>query len=163
VATEGLPAVALAVEGGKAIIFDIGGEGSDVSAKERELKGERERVILEQQVRTELQAEIKHLTYVSVLSESSHRKAFHLRLTPESVPTLTKEETARIGLGTTTREEWQRALFDDEGRLVVPTPSDSVRWTMFLRWAATANPELKFEVDRLSKDAYDAMSSVRSS
>ena len=113
------------------------------------------RVILQEGLRTDLQAEIKHLTYVAVLSDATRRKAHHLRLSPESVPKLTKEETADIGLGTTTREQWQRALFDGEGRLLVPAPSDSVRWTMFLRWAAKANPELRAEVDQLAKEAFE--------
>ena len=162
-ATKGLPGVALAIEGGKAIIFDIAGESSDVRAKEREIKGDRQRVLLQEQLRTELQAEIKHLTYVAVLSDTGRRQGLGLQLSPESVPKLSPKEMARIGLGTTTREQWQQALFDGEGRLRLPAPSDSVRWTMFLRWAEKANPSLRFEVDGLAEKAYNAMSSVRSS
>ncbi|MGH6832659.1 MAG: hypothetical protein ACRECM_06520, partial [Methyloceanibacter sp.] len=162
-ATKGLPGAALAIEGGKAIIFDIAGESSDLRAKEREIKGDRQRVLLQEQLRTELQAEIKHLTYVAVLSDSDRRQELGLVLSPESVPKLSPKEMERIGLGRTTREQWQHALFDGEGRLRVPAPSDSVRWTMFLRWAERANPGLRFEVDGLADKAYNAMNSVRSS
>ncbi len=162
-ATKGLPGVALVIEGSRTIIFDIAGESSDVRAKEREIKDDRQRVLLQEQLRTELQAEIKHLTYVAVLSDSGRRHGLGLQLSPESVPKLSPKEMAGIGLGTTTREQWQQALFDSEGRLRVPGPSDSVRWTMFLRWAERANPRLRFEVDGLAEKAYNAMSSVRSS
>ena len=160
-ATKGLPGIALAIEGGKAILFDVSGESSDLRAKEREIKGERERVGLQVELRGDLQAEIEHLTYVAVLSDPARRADFGLRLSPDDVPKLTADETIELGLGTTSREQWKAALFDSEGRLRVPDPSDSTRWTMFQAWAETVNPRLSQEVGKLTEQAFNAMNSVR--
>ena len=76
-AAKAVPVVAMAVEGGKAIIFDVAGDSSDVRAKERELrKSTREKVRQQEQLRAELQAEIEHLVYVAVLSDSPGVRVF---------------------------------------------------------------------------------------
>ena len=161
-ATKGVPGIALVIEGGKAIVFDIAGESSDLRAKEREIKDDRERLRVQTQLRIDLQAEIEHLTYVAVLSDPARRAALGLRLSPQDVPGLTKAQTSELGLGTTTRAEWQDALFDNEGRLRVPNPADSMRWTMFQAWVETVNPMLSAEVGNLTETAFNAMNSVRS-
>jgi len=154
------PVVSLALEGGKAILFDVAGESSDLRAKERELEGEREKVSQQENLRAGLQAEIEHLVYAAILSDPARRADLHFRLSPADLPRLTSKEMADLGLGKLTREEWQRALFDDEGRLRVPKPSDGRRWTMFQRWAEKVNPTLNKEATTLTEKAFNAMTSV---
>ncbi|MGH8998691.1 MAG: hypothetical protein ACRDY7_04805 [Acidimicrobiia bacterium] len=158
--TKAAPVMALALEGGKAIIFDVGGDSSDRRAKERALKEDREQARVQQQLRGDLQAEIEHLTYVAVLSDPGHRSALGLHLSPDDIPEVTPALAERLGLGTTTREQWQRALFDDQGHLRVPAPSDGERWTLFRAWAEQANPKLRSEVAGLTEKGFNAMNSV---
>lgn len=145
------PIVSLAVEGGSAIVFDF----ADASADRQELAGEIARELkgieAQEAMEADLRGTLEHLTYVSVLADPDERAALGLRLLPTDLPA---EIPHDLNLPVGTREEWARDLFDQNGNLVVPQPSDSVRWRSFIGWAKTVNPKLW---DRIS-DLTDPMS-----
>ncbi|MGH9023353.1 MAG: hypothetical protein ACRDV9_09700 [Acidimicrobiia bacterium] len=97
---------------------------------------------------------------MAVLSDPTHRSALGLNLSPDDIPKVTPTLADKLGLGTTTREQWQHALFDGLGRLRVPEPSDGERWTLFRAWAEQVNPKLRSEVAGLTEKAFNAMNSV---
>lgn len=144
------PVVSLAVEGGSAILFDIADASADRQDLAVELAHELKGIEAQEAMEGDLRGTLEHLTYVSVLADPDERTALGLRLSPTDLPT---EVPRDLNLPVGTREEWARDLFDEHGKLVVPQPSDSVRWRSFIGWAKTVNPKLW---DRIS-DITDPM------
>ena len=139
--------MSLAVEGGSAILFDITEASADRQELARELELELTGVEGQEALAGELRGSLEHLAYVSVLADSDERAALSLRLSPADLPV---EIPAGLNLPVATREEWVRDLFDEHGDLVVPQPSDSMRWRSFIGWAETVNPELWERVSDLT-------------
>ncbi|MGH9004447.1 MAG: hypothetical protein ACRDYV_15085, partial [Acidimicrobiia bacterium] len=147
-----------AVEGGSAILFDVGEASAEKQQLEQELQAERASARGRERLRGDLTRNLEHLTYVSVLTNPDQRAALGLRLSPADLPA---EVPADLNLSVASREEWVRNLFDDEGRLTVPQPSDPGRWNSFLGWAQTVNPELMDRVRGLTGPSFDAFDLAR--
>lgn len=145
------PLVSLAVEGGSAILFDVAETSAEQQDLARDLELELKGIEAQERLEGDLRGTLEHLTYVSVLADPDERAALGLRLSPTDLPA---EVPAGRNLPVATREEWIENLFDDHGRLVVPQPSDPVRWRSFLGWAEAVNPDLRARVRALTDPMY---------
>ncbi len=87
------------------------------------------------------------LAIEALLADPGARVRLAPKLSPDDIPEVTPELAQQLGLGGTTRPEWQEAVFDRESRLVL-TPAEDVRYTLFRRWAEKVNPELFRVADR---------------
>jgi hypothetical protein len=147
------PVVSLAIEGGSAILFDAGQAVADQQRAIHDLMMQQTAAEQLNSLRGDLSNNLKHLTYVSVLTDPAQRAALDLHLSPSDLPA---ELPRNLNLNVTTRQEWLRDLFDDQGRLTVPQPSDVGRWKSFLRWSETVNPRLEDRVRELTNPMFDA-------
>ena len=147
------PLVSLVVEGGSSIAFDITEAVADrqdlVQDLERELQG----IEAQERLEGDLRGTLEHLAFVSVLADADERAVLVLRLSPTDLPA---EVPAGLNLPVTTREEWVRDLFGEDGQLVVPQPSDAVRWRSFIGWVKTVNPDLGARVSELAKPMFQS-------
>lgn len=141
------PVISLAVESGAAILFDVGQASADQERLARELEMQESAATAHARLRADLSAHLDHLTYVSVLTDATERGALDLQLSPADLPAAVPPE---LNLSASSREEWVRDLFDDQGRLVVPQPSDPRRWSSFLGWTEAVNPKLMDRVSQLT-------------
>jgi hypothetical protein len=94
----------------------------------------------------DLRAELVHFVYVALLAHSATRDSLAPRRSPHDLPA----EVPDLNLPVANRKEWQEDLFDPENRLIVPSPSDSVRWRSFIGWVRSVNPALWDVVDELT-------------
>jgi hypothetical protein len=147
------PVVSLAVEGGSAILFDLTEASADRQDLARELELELRGVEAQERLEEDLQGTLEHLAYVSVLTDPDERAALGLRLSPADLPA---EVPGDLNLPVATREEWARDLFDEDGHLVVPQPSDPVRWRSFIGWTKAVNPELRHRVSDLTNPMFQS-------
>jgi hypothetical protein len=82
----------------------------------------------------------------ALLVDPGARTRLAPKLSPDDIPEVTPELAEQLGLGGTTRREWQEAVFDGDGRIVL-TPAEDGRYTLFRRWAEKVNPELFRQAD----------------
>lgn len=150
---EAHPLVSLAVQGGSAILFDIAEGSADRRDLAMDLELELKGVEAQETLEADLRATLEYSAYVSVLSDPNQRVAVSLRLSPADLPT---GVPADLNLTVATREEWARDLFNEHGNLVVPQPSDPVRWSSFVGWTKTVNPDLRTRVDALTEPMFDS-------
>ncbi|MGH8511763.1 MAG: hypothetical protein ACREU8_10415, partial [Gammaproteobacteria bacterium] len=101
---------------------------------------------------------LEHLAHVSVLADPDDRAALGLRLSPADLPA---EVPANLNLSVTSREDWARDLFDQQGRLIVPTPADPARWDSFIGSTKAVNPELRDRVSALTGPMFDGFDLTR--
>lgn len=95
----------------------------------------------------DLKGEIVRFVYVALLAHPGTRAALAPRLSPDDLPA---EVPRDRNLPVASREEWQADLFDDQKRLVVPSPFDPLRWRSFIGWVQAVNPTLWVAVDDLT-------------
>jgi hypothetical protein len=152
------PVVSLAVEGGSAILFDLGETSAEQRRLEEELRAERGAAEARETLKGDLTRNLEHLAYVSVLADPEERAALALRLSPADLPA---EVPAGLNLNVASRDEWARDLFDERGQLLVPQPSDPGRWKSFLAWSETVNPELRNRISALTDPMFDSFDLAR--
>ncbi|HLF40409.1 MAG TPA: hypothetical protein VI854_02930 [Acidimicrobiia bacterium] len=151
------------VEGGKTVLFAIGGDDVARRQAERDLaktaKGQKEREALQRR----LDASLRHLAFVSLLADPSARAALHLKLSPADLPAeLPVNRTNPTGGvdnyldGFESVDEWRDQIFKD-GNLVVPDPNaDGVAWDAFVAWAQYVNPDLAAAARQMHATMHDA-------
>lgn len=98
----------------------------------------------------DLTREIEHFVYVALLANPRTRATLAPRLSPDDLPA----EVPDLNLTVATRDEWREQLFDNQNRLVVPSPYDPGRWKSFLAWAETVNPAIRNAVSDLRGPAF---------
>jgi hypothetical protein len=107
-----------------------------------------------QRLRGDLAQEIERFVYVALLASPDTRAAFAPRLSPNDLPA---QVDPALNLPVATREEWRQELFDNQDRLVVPSPLDSRSWNSFLGWAEVVNPTLWDAVYDLTSPAFRSL------
>jgi len=147
------PVVSLAIEGGSAVLFDATDAFVERQAIAEELRVQRDSVTELSRLHGQLTNNLEHLAYVSVLADPEEHAALHLRLSTDDVPSELPDDRH---LSVSTREDWIRDLFDDEGRLFVALPSHADRWTSFRGWVHTVNPQLYDRVSEMTEPMFDA-------
>ena len=140
-APEGQGRMALPAPARVLILTDTTAEGLAEDLKEFE--GRRQtpdirRFVIQGQIDADLFA----LACEALLSDPGARARLGPKLTPDDVPEVTPAVAAELGLGSTTRQGWQEAIFDDQGRVVL-TPSADHRYMLFRAWAQKVNPRLR--------------------
>lgn len=144
-------------EGGRLVLappatmaFHLGGQPAplDGDRSERGLDQSRQRLA------DDLTLEVDRFVYVALLANPDTRAAFAPRLSPADLPV---DVDPALNLSVATREEWQDELFDEQDRLVVPSPFDARRWKAFIGWAWAVNPTLRNQVSDLGIEAIRAM------
>ena len=151
------PVVSLAVEGGSAVLFDVTEASADRLKLARDLARELKGIEAQESLEADLRATLEHSAYVAVLTDPEQRASLAVQLSPAALPA---EVPADLNLPVATREEWVRDLFDEHGNLVVPQPSDPGRWSSFVGWTKTINPDLRTRVDALTEPMFDSFQSA---
>jgi hypothetical protein len=77
----------------------------------------------------------------ALLADPGARARLAPKLSADDIPEVTSELAKQLALGGTTRREWQEAVLDGEGRIVLTSAEDG-RYTFFRRWAEKVNPQL---------------------
>ncbi|MGH9023352.1 MAG: hypothetical protein ACRDV9_09695 [Acidimicrobiia bacterium] len=92
-------------------------------------------------VQGEIDADLFALACLALLADPGARARLAPKLSPADIPEVTAVVAEEEHLGSTTRQAWQEAIFDDQGRVVL-TPSTDPRYTLFRAWAEKVNPGL---------------------
>jgi hypothetical protein len=93
-------------------------------------------------IRGQLDADLFALACEALLADSRARSRLAQKLSPEDIPEVTPQLSEELGIGATTRREWQDAIFDEQGRIILTPSGDAVRYTLLRRWAEKVNPDL---------------------
>jgi hypothetical protein len=93
-------------------------------------------------IRGPIDAGLFALASEALLADPRARAGLAPKLSPDDIPEVTRDLAEQLGIGGTTRREWQEAVFDAEGRIILTTQEDSVRYTLFRAWAEKVNPDL---------------------
>lgn len=101
----------------------------------------------QERLRGDLYREIVRFVYVALLAHPATRAALAPRLSPDDLPADVPND---LNLPVATRQEWREDLFDDQNRLVVPSPFDPGRWRSFVGWVKTVNPLLWAAIEELT-------------
>jgi hypothetical protein len=113
-------------------------------SKERRLRGAVAGLEQDQEV------DLVGLLYVALLANPQARASLAPNLSPDDVPEVTPELAEELSpLPVENREDWQAALFDDAGRLVLPTSEEGSRYTLLRAWARVVNEGLAAHVNSL--------------
>lgn len=149
---EGLGQMALDSAAAVAFDIDVNDSPTDPSPDEPSVQGRRElrKIEAQERLRGDLHGEIRRFVYVVLLAYPATRFALAPRLSPDDLPA---EVPGNLNLPVTNRQEWRQNLFDDQNHLVVPGPSDPVRWRSFLGWIKTVNPDFGFVAESLADEA----------
>ena len=101
----------------------------------------------QERLQGDLYREIVRFVYVALLAHPATRATLAPRLSPDDLPADVPND---LNLPVATREEWREDLFDEQNRLVVPSPFDPGRWRSFQGWVKAVNPLLWAAVDELT-------------
>ena len=101
----------------------------------------------QERLQGDLYREIVRFVYVALLAHPATRAALAPRLSPDDLPADVPKD---LNLPVASREEWRQDLFDDQNRLVVPSPFDPGLWRSFDGWVKTVNPLLWAAVEELT-------------
>lgn len=93
-------------------------------------------------IRRQIDADLFALACEALLADARTRDRYAPRLSREDIPEVTPQLSDELGIGSTTRPEWQEAIFDDQQRLILTPSADSRRYTLLTGWAEKVNPEL---------------------
>ncbi len=102
----------------------------------------------------ELRGAIERFVYVVLLAHPGTRAALAPRLSPDDLPAEVPDDR---NLPVDSRDDWQRKLFDDQNRLVVPS-LDPVAYRSFIGWIEAVSPDLGFAASRLTDPAFRIVS-----
>lgn len=107
-------------------------------------------------VKGDLWVDLAGLIYVALLANPQARSALAPNLSPAAIPEVTPELAEELNLPVGTRKEWQDALFDEGGRLVLPTSEEGARYNLLREWALAVNEGLAAQATGLFDIALDA-------
>lgn len=104
-------------------------------------------------------ASLERLAHIAILADPAARAAFAPHRSPADLPAAIpigrdgRPEPLLHGIKTV--DEWRRLIFDDQGRLVVPDPSnDAVAWSAFLAWSGLVNPRYRTAADNIKQEIH---------
>jgi hypothetical protein len=93
-------------------------------------------------VRGQLDADLFALACEALLADPSARSRLAPKLSPNDIPEITPQLSEELHIGSTTRQDWQESMFDDQGRIILTPSGDAHRYTLLRRWGQKVNPEL---------------------
>lgn len=121
------------------------------SLRERVGSNDQERRALAwDQLRSIMLRDIEFLSYTALLAEPAAQARLAPRMTPADLPDQLDEEW---NLPVSSLEEWRSALFDADGRVVIPSSYDPIGYPLFTTWAKVVNPSLYDKVTELTNVA----------
>lgn len=132
------------------VAFDTDGEVLPLDSDRSELGMAEAR----ERLRGDLARQITHFVYVALLANADTRTALAPRLSPDDLPA---QVDPALNLSVANREEWRQELFDDQERLLVPTPLDATGWNAFLGWTEAVNLTLVDPVSELTSPAFRSL------
>ena len=93
-------------------------------------------------IRGYLDADLFAIACEALLTDPGARSLLARKLSPDDIPEVTPQLSEELGIGSTTRRDWQEAIFDDQGRIILTPSGDARRYTLLRRWAQEVNPQL---------------------
>jgi hypothetical protein len=139
--------------------FDTGAKESPQKPSSEDSPGrsrtELGKIEAQERLEGDLYREIERFVYVALLADPATRAALALRLSPDDLPAEVPED---LNLSVANRQEWREDLFDDQNRLVVPTPVDHGRWRSFIGWTKVVNSKLRLAAENLIDQASRSLS-----
>lgn len=123
------------------VLTDLTAEQVTASVDELDVRNDdpdTKRLVIQKQVDADLFA----LACQALLADPRARDRLAPKLSPGDIPEVTPQLSDELGIGSTTRLEWQHAIFDDQERLILTPSADTRRYTLLMGWAEKVNPQL---------------------
>jgi hypothetical protein len=123
------------------VLTELTAEQVDESVKELDVRNDDpdiKRVV----IRGDIDADLFALACEALLADAGARERLAPKRSPDDLPDVTPQLADELGIGSTTRLDWQQAIFDDQAQLILTPSGDVRRYTLLMGWAEKVNPQL---------------------